>query len=113
MIGLAQDALVGLAGGALVDCLWGQAQADVGCSMAALPPDSAMVMGLWRELSAAVAVLGAVGELTPQPAAAVAKHECTLLHLHTLNSWQNTAEGLGADKSNYKQSITPNMCGRT
>lgn len=43
-------------------------------------PDSAMVMGLWRELSAAVAVVGGVGELTPQPAAAVAKHECTLLH---------------------------------
>lgn len=38
VMGLAQDALVGLAGGAHVDCLWGQAQADVGCCMAALCP---------------------------------------------------------------------------
>lgn len=30
--------MVGLAGGAHVDCPWGKAQADVGCCMAALCP---------------------------------------------------------------------------
>lgn len=55
-----------------------------------------------------MAVVGGVGELTLEPAAAVAKHECTLLHTSylssTLNSWQITTE---VDKSNYKQSCTP------
>lgn len=32
---------------------------------------------------AAVAVVGGVGELTPQPAVAAAKHECTLLNTAT------------------------------
>lgn len=46
VMGLAQDALLGLAEGAHVDCLWGQAQADVGCYMAALCPSQCHGCGL-------------------------------------------------------------------
>lgn len=71
--------VVGLAGGARVDWLWGKAQADVRVPYGSAVPWS--VPWLWvsgGELSSHCGC-GGVGELTLQPAAAVAKHECTLL----------------------------------
>lgn len=40
--------VVGLAGGAHMNWLWGKTQADVGCCMAACPLVSDMIVDLWR-----------------------------------------------------------------